>query len=62
MAAAENKIDMKAEIDLCENAVYIVKDGALQELPKPETGHGTHTISWQGGKPCHGKMEHSLKF
>jgi len=50
------------EIDLSENAVYIVKDGELKQLPKPETGHGTHIINWQGNKPCHGKMELNLKF
>jgi len=44
-----------SEIDLSENAVYIVKDGEMVKAPEPTKGFGALTINWQGGKPCHGK-------
>jgi len=51
-----------SEIDLSENAVYIVKDGEMVKAPEPTKGFGALTINWQGGKPCHGKMEESFKL
>jgi hypothetical protein len=51
-----------AEIDLMKNATYIVLDGQLKEVPQPEMGYGKQIISWQGGKPCHGKLEVDFKF
>jgi hypothetical protein len=51
-----------AEIDLMKNATYIVLDGQLKEVPQPEMGYGKQVISWQGGKPCHGKLEVDFKF
>ncbi|MFC0525799.1 DUF3954 domain-containing protein [Pontibacillus salicampi] len=60
--AAENYNVMIEQIDLSENATYVVKNGALHKLPDPESGHGTQIINWQGGKPCHGKIEQSFKF
>lgn len=53
---------MTAEIDLKKNATYIVKDGVLKEVPKPEDGYGAQIINWQAGKPCHGKLERTFKF
>lgn len=53
---------MKAEINLMENATYIVKDGKLQKVPLPQKGYGKQIISWQDGKPCHGILEESFKF
>ncbi|WP_163526635.1 DUF3954 domain-containing protein [Halobacillus ihumii] len=53
---------MKEEIDLNEDAVYVVKDGEVVKAPAPEKGYGALTINWQGGKPCHGKMEQSFKL
>lgn len=58
------------QIDLNKDAVYVVKGGNLSELPKPFSGHGSHTftleceitVNWQGNKPCHGKMVHDFKF
>ncbi|OLN21723.1 DUF3954 domain-containing protein [Domibacillus antri] len=57
-----NHETMTVEISLMENAVYIVKDGKLQEVPKPDSGHGKQIISWQGNKPCHGKLETDMRF
>ena len=34
------EIKTTAEIDLLKNAVYVVKDGKLQETTKPESGYG----------------------
>ncbi len=45
-----------------ENAVYIVRNGIMVEAPAPDNGYGALTINWQGGKPCHGKMEQSFKL
>jgi hypothetical protein len=53
---------MTAEIDLMKNATYIIKDGKIQEVPQPAAGYGKQVISWQGGKPCHGKLETDIKF
>lgn len=65
MGVVRLKIDvekMTAEISLMENAVYIVKDGELHKILKPETGHGKQIISWQGHKPCNAKLETDIKF
>lgn len=51
-----------AEIDLMKNATYIVLDGQLKEVPQPDMGYGKQIISWQAGKPCHGKLEVDFKF
>lgn len=53
---------MIAEIDLMENATYIVKDGQLIVIPKPPKGYGKQIINWNDGKPCHGTLEQSFKF
>ncbi|MCM3787471.1 DUF3954 domain-containing protein [Domibacillus indicus] len=53
---------MTAEINLMKNAVYVVKDGKLQEVAKPDSGHGKQIISWQGNKPCHAKLETDIRF
>ncbi|WP_348646621.1 DUF3954 domain-containing protein [Halobacillus sp. Cin3] len=62
MAEPPKKIETTAEIDLMENAVYMVKDGQVVKAPAPKEGYGALTINWQGGKPCHGKMEESFKL
>ena len=60
MADAARKLETMAEIDLMENAVYMVKEGKLVKAPSPHSGHGTLTVHFQGGKPCHGDL--SEKF
>lgn len=62
MADAARKLETKAEIDLMENAVYMVKEGRIMQAPSPVTGHGTVTIHWQGGKPCHGDMSEKFRI
>lgn len=57
-----NTEKMTAEIDLMKNATYIVIDGQIKEVPQPDAGYGKQIISWQGGKPCHGKIEMDIKF
>lgn len=39
-----------AEINLMENAAYIVKDGALIQLQSPPSGYGQQTIHWESEK------------
>ncbi|MBO1515036.1 DUF3954 domain-containing protein [Metabacillus bambusae] len=53
---------MTVEIDLMKNATYIVKDGEIKVVPTPAAGYGKQIINWQGGKPCHGKLETDIKF
>ncbi|WP_419882772.1 DUF3954 domain-containing protein [Peribacillus sp. B-H-3] len=60
--AAVNIETMKAEIDLMKNATYIVKDGTIHEIIKPESGYGKQIINWQGHKPCNVKLETDIKF
>ena len=56
------EIKTTARIDLLKNAVYVVKDGKLQEVAKPESGHGKQIISWQGDKPYYAKLETDIRF
>jgi Protein of unknown function (DUF3954) len=42
-----NHIKEKAEIDLNEEAVYIVSNKKLKQLDKPKSGYGKQTITWQ---------------
>ncbi len=53
---------MTTEINLMENATYIVKDGKLVKIPTPPNGFGKQLISWNDGKPCHGVLEQSFKI
>lgn len=62
MAELVKKLETTAEIDLMENAVYIVKDRQIVKAPAPEKRYGALTIKWQGGKPSHGKMEESFRL
>ncbi|WNS79626.1 DUF3954 domain-containing protein [Domibacillus sp. DTU_2020_1001157_1_SI_ALB_TIR_016] len=56
------EIKTTTEINLLKDAVYVVMDGKLREVDKPESGHGKQIISWQGNKPCHAKLETDIKF
>lgn len=53
--------NMKAEIDLMENAVYRVKDGILEKIDVPGNGFGKQTIIWQDGKPTHYEVSYTKK-
>lgn len=39
---------MTAEIDLMENALYIVKDGKLTKIPAVQ--HGEDNLVWKDGR------------
>lgn len=39
------------QIDLYENATYVVKDGKIERLEDPQSGYGKQTVLWQNGKP-----------
>lgn len=54
--------DMIAEIDLNENAVYVVCQGRLQAVDPPPTGYGKQEISWQKGIPTHSEIKYTQKF
>lgn len=53
--------NMKAEIDLMENAVYRVKDGTLEKLDTPSSGYGKQVINWQNGKPIYYEVSYTRK-
>ncbi|NGP45990.1 DUF3954 domain-containing protein [Bacillaceae bacterium SIJ1] len=40
---------MKAEIDVSENAVYVVCDGDVECYVAPSTGYGRHEVGWKKG-------------
>ncbi|WP_313891139.1 DUF3954 domain-containing protein [Psychrobacillus sp.] len=50
------------QVDLLENGAIVVKDGEVTILPSPPGGYGKQVINWQGGKPCNGTLEESIKF
>ncbi|MED3888163.1 DUF3954 domain-containing protein [Priestia aryabhattai] len=39
-----------AEIDLMENATYVVRDGILEKVDSLPTGFGKQTITYENGK------------
>ncbi|MDR4983558.1 DUF3954 domain-containing protein [Bacillus cereus] len=46
----ENVTEMKAEISLVENMIYVVKDGQVHQIEPPATGHGEQSFSYKSGK------------
>lgn len=54
--------DMIAEIDLHENAVYVVCNGKIHPVDTPPTGYGTQVINWQNGDPTIGAITYKQKF
>ncbi|MGZ7151205.1 DUF3954 domain-containing protein [Bacillus sp. BC08] len=46
----ENVTEMKAEISLVENMIYVVKDGKIYPIEPPKTGHGEQTFIYKSGK------------
>ena len=51
----------KVEINLREDAVYVVKEGKLQRIPKPDSGYGETSITWQHGKIHAKKVSYTVK-
>jgi len=45
--------DMTAEIDLHDNAVYVVAGGQIIQVDSPPSGYGKEEISWYKGEPTH---------
>lgn len=54
--------DMIAEVDLHENAVYVVCQGKLQIVDTPPTGYGQQVINWYDSKPTIGEITYKQKF
>ncbi|EOP51808.1 hypothetical protein IKQ_03369 [Bacillus cereus VDM053] len=46
----ENVIEMKAEISLVENMIYVVKDGQIHSIEPPTSGHGEQSFVYKAGK------------
>ncbi|PFC04498.1 DUF3954 domain-containing protein [Bacillus thuringiensis] len=46
----ENIAEMKAEISLAKNMIYVVKDGGIHPIEPPTTGHGEQSFVYKGGK------------
>jgi hypothetical protein len=53
---------MIVEIDLMNNATYIVKDGVLTIVDTPPRGFGKQVINWQNGKPTHFDVNYTNKL
>ncbi|MDA2300431.1 DUF3954 domain-containing protein [Bacillus cereus] len=47
---SENIVEMRAEISLNENMVYIVKNGQIHPIKPPVSGHGKQIAVWINGK------------
>ncbi|MGH0421936.1 DUF3954 domain-containing protein [Bacillus cytotoxicus] len=46
----ENIAEMKVEISLVENMIYVVKDGQIHSIEPPTTGHGEQSFIYKNGK------------
>lgn len=46
----ENVTEMKAEISLVGNMIYVVKDGKIHPIEPPTTGHGEQSFVYKSGK------------
>jgi len=41
---------VKAEIDVTNNKIYVVKDGRVIAVEPPASGYGEQVAVWQNGK------------
>lgn len=46
----EDIAEMKAEISLVENMIYVVKDGQVHPIEPPTSGHGEQSFVYKSGK------------
>ncbi|KEK25715.1 DUF3954 domain-containing protein [Bacillus gaemokensis] len=46
----ESIAEMKAEISLAENMIYVVKDGQVHQIEPPTSGHGEQSFVYKNGK------------
>ncbi len=51
----------KVEINLREDAVIVVKNGVPEVIPKPESGFGETSITWQNGRIHAKKVSYTMK-
>ncbi len=51
----------KVEINLREDAVIVVKNGVPEVIPKPDSGFGETSITWQNGKIHAKKVSYTMK-
>nr|WP_088327716.1 DUF3954 domain-containing protein [Bacillus cereus] len=47
---SEKIVEMKAEISLVVNMIYVVKDGQIHPIEPPTTGHGEQSFVYKSGK------------
>lgn len=47
---SENIAEMKVEISLVENMIYVVKDGQIYSIEPPTTGHGEQSFVYKNRK------------
>ncbi|UNP78276.1 DUF3954 domain-containing protein [Bacillus nitratireducens] len=50
VVVSENIEEMKAEISLVENMIYVVKDGQIHPIEPPASGHGEQSFIYKSGK------------
>lgn len=46
----EDIAEMRAEISLVENMIYVVKDGQVHPIEPPTSGHGEQSFVYKSGK------------
>jgi hypothetical protein len=50
-----------AEVQLNEDAVFVVKNGELKRIPSPDSGFGENITTWQNGKIHAVKVSYTVK-
>lgn len=54
--------ELKAEINLLNNATYVVKNGQLFLADTPPSGYGMQVINWHGGNPSVEEIRYTSQF
>lgn len=55
-------LNMKREINVTINGVYIVTDGAATWVKPPESGYGQQVVYWVNGKVTHTQTTATVKL
>ncbi|ATI48967.1 DUF3954 domain-containing protein [Bacillus tropicus] len=58
----ENIAEMKTEMSLVENMIYVVKDGRIHSIEPPTSGHGEQSFIYRNGKVTHMDERESQLF